>query len=89
METLRRAKDTSDDADLQRSLLRETLRLFEKTASTLSLENVREAADEFSNLQFFSGAVELAIVVAKESDRGNLALRYLAEGKPQGVSGAY
>ena len=33
-----------------------------------------------------SGGIELSLCVAKETDRGNKALRWVREGKPQDVS---
>ena len=43
---------------------------------------------KFTELNCYGGAIEIAMTVAKESDRGNLALAYLHDSKPQGDSRA-
>lgn len=49
----------------------------------MSLENLRSAVGEYAKLQFYAGAFSLALVVARESDRGNRALSWVKENKPQ------
>ncbi|KAK6529667.1 hypothetical protein TWF281_008830 [Arthrobotrys megalospora] len=81
IEQLRKARDTVDH-DTKSRLLQESERLFSQVASTLSLDTLKDAMAEFLSLQFPSGAIRLALSVAKESDRGNLAFAYLLDGSP-------
>ncbi len=81
IELLKRAKENRNLGERD-SLLRNCLELFQKTASTLSLANLKDTMDEFCNLQFYPGALALAFTVAKASDPYNVASTYLADGKP-------
>jgi nuclear pore complex protein Nup155 len=64
-------------------LLNESLRLFQQVAGSLSFQNLQSAVDQFTSLQFFAGAINLSLLVAKESDRGNKAQSWVNEGSPQ------
>ncbi|KAF8460382.1 Non-repetitive/WGA-negative nucleoporin C-terminal-domain-containing protein [Kalaharituber pfeilii] len=79
VEQLRKAANEGDP-DLKQRMLRESLRLFEQTASSLTMDNLKETVLEFQALGFYQGAVELPLVAAKEFDRGNLALNYINDG---------
>jgi nuclear pore complex protein Nup155 len=61
------------------------LRLFEETAAALDIENLKDTIAEYRGLQYYPGAVQLALTVAQEADRGNQALVYLHEGPPTTV----
>jgi len=63
----------------------ECLSLFERSAGSLSLENLKEAVDEFRELKFHSGSVQLALAVAKYSDPTGAGIQYAAEGQPKDV----
>jgi len=67
------------------ALLMECLSLFERSAGSLSLENLREAVDEFKLLKFHSGSVQLALAVAKYSDPTGAGIQYAVEGQPRDV----
>jgi nuclear pore complex protein Nup155 len=67
------------------ALLMECLSLFERSAGSLSLENLKEAVDEFRELKFHSGSVQLALAVAKYSDPTGAGIQYAAEGQPKDV----
>ncbi|KAK6340747.1 hypothetical protein TWF696_009071 [Orbilia brochopaga] len=82
IEQLRKARDMIDP-DSKMRLLQESERLFSQVASTLSQDTLRDAMAEFLSLQYPSGAIRLALSVAKESDRGNLALAYMLDGCPE------
>lgn len=79
IEQVRRAK-TEADPDARQRLLRESLRLFEETAGSLTMENLRDTLGEYRSLSYYPGAVQLALKVANENDRGNEALGFLADG---------
>ncbi|KAF3942199.1 hypothetical protein ABW19_dt0210033 [Dactylella cylindrospora] len=81
IEQLRKARDMVDP-DSKMRLLQESERLFSQVASTLTLDTLKDAMEEYLSLQYPSGAIRLALNVAKESDRGNLALSYLLDGTP-------
>jgi hypothetical protein len=49
------------------------------------LDNLKDAVDEFRELRFHSGSVQLALAVAKSSDPTGAALQYAAEGQPKDV----
>ncbi|KAH6673645.1 putative nucleoporin [Halenospora varia] len=82
-EQLKKASETGISQDMVRNLLHESLRLFQQVASALSLENLQSAVDQFSALQFYAGAISLTLLVAKESDRGNTALNWVNDNKPE------
>ncbi|KAK6511470.1 hypothetical protein TWF481_000386 [Arthrobotrys musiformis] len=81
IEQLRKARDTVD-IDTKSRLLQESEHLFSQVASTLSVDTLTDAMGEFLSLQFPSGAIRIALDVAKASDRGNLAIGYLLDGSP-------
>ncbi|BFZ64082.1 hypothetical protein YB2330_005220 [Saitoella coloradoensis] len=83
IEQLRRAKQQVEGSEDRYELLRESLRLFTKTAGSLSVDTLKEAVDEFQTLNFHAGAIELALDVAKACDPNQLAFGYLADGKAE------
>ncbi len=84
-ELLKRSSEAGSDSESGRNLLNESLRLFKQVAGTLSLEQLQWAAQNFTNMQFYAGAIQLALDVAHESDRGNRALSWIQEGRPDQV----
>jgi nuclear pore complex protein Nup155 len=87
-EQLKKAEEMDPMTDMRRNLLVESLRLFEQVAGSLSHEYLQSAVTIFTNLDFFAGAIQLALSVASESDRGNVALAWVNDGKPEGDSRA-
>src|ERR1700730_9238202 len=81
---LRRAKEASQGGE-RMALLMECLSLFERSAGSLSLDNLKDAVDEFRDLKFYSGSVQLALAVAKYSDPTGAGLQYAIEGQPKDV----
>lgn len=79
IEQVRRAK-TEADPDARQRLLRESLRLFEETAGSVTVDSLRDTLGEYRSLSYYPGAVQLALKVANENDRGNEALGFLADG---------
>jgi nuclear pore complex protein Nup155 len=82
-EQLKKASEVGGDTDLGRNLLNESLRLFQQVAEALTFENLQNAATQYAGLQFFAGAISLALRVAKESDRGLRALAWVKDGRDQ------
>jgi nuclear pore complex protein Nup155 len=85
---LRRAKEAAEGGE-RMGLLLECLSLFERSAGSLSLDNLKDAVDEFRELKFHTGSVQLALAVAKSSDPTGAAIQYVAEGQPKDVSPTY
>ena len=81
-EQLKKASEAGTSTDLSRKLLNESLRLLQKVAASLSLEQLRWAVEQYIALQFFAGAIQLSLSVAHEHDRGNAALAWANEGRP-------
>jgi nuclear pore complex protein Nup155 len=81
-EQLKKASEAGVSKDMSRNLLNESLRLFQQVAGSLSFENLQSAVQQYSALQFYAGAINLALKVAQESDRGNTALAWSNENKP-------
>lgn len=83
-EQLKRASELGANTDLGRNVLNESLRLFNQVAGDLTPENLQATVNSYVDLQFFAGAVQLSLNVAKEVDRGNKALHWANDGKPEG-----
>lgn len=78
VEQVKKAK-SEKDPETKARLSRESLRLFEESAAGLSMDNLREIIRDFCELEYYPGAVQLALTVAKEADRGNLSHQFLTE----------
>ncbi|GKU05553.1 hypothetical protein FLAG1_08433 [Fusarium langsethiae] len=81
-EQLKRASDQPLQTNQSRSLLHESLRLFEKVAGSLTFANLQTAVQQYIDLKYYAGAIQLCLVVAREKDRGNTALSWVNDGKP-------
>ncbi|POR37452.1 Putative nucleoporin [Tolypocladium paradoxum] len=81
-EQLKRASEQPLNTSLSRSLLHESLKLFEKVAGSLTFANLQSAVTQYVDLKYYAGAVQLCLVVAREKDRGNTALLWVNDGKP-------
>jgi len=84
-EQLRRAAEAGSGSELGRNLLNESLRLFKQVSENLSMEQLQWAVGQYLSMEFYAGAIELALNVARESDRGNRALSWIQDGRPEGV----
>ncbi|KAI0888548.1 nucleoporin-domain-containing protein [Annulohypoxylon maeteangense] len=83
-EQLKRASEPSLNPNTSRTLLHESLRLFEKVAKSLTQANLESAIEQYVGLRYYAGAIQLCLVVASEKDRGNAALSWVNDGKPVG-----
>ncbi|KAI5459745.1 Non-repetitive/WGA-negative nucleoporin C-terminal-domain-containing protein [Mariannaea sp. PMI_226] len=81
-EQLKRASDQPSNTNQSRSLLHESLRLFEKVAGSLTFANLQSAVTQYIALNYYAGAIQLCLIVAREKDRGNTALLWINDGKP-------
>ncbi|KIW80995.1 hypothetical protein Z517_04018 [Fonsecaea pedrosoi CBS 271.37] len=82
-EQLRRAAEAGTNNDSSRNLLNESLKLFEKVAHSLPHDYLESAVKQYTDLQFFAGAIQLVLRVAHEKDKANEALSWMAEGRPE------
>ena len=81
-EQLRRASEADTNSDTSRNLLNESLKLFEQVAHSLPNDYLQSAVKQYTDLQFFAGAIQLVLRVAHEKDKANEALSWMAEGRP-------
>ncbi|OAA66487.1 nucleoporin [Niveomyces insectorum RCEF 264] len=81
-EQLQRASEQMKSPSTARSLLNESQQLFERVAGSLSFANLTAAVTQYVQLKYYAGAIKLCLVVAKEKDRGNAALAWINDGKP-------
>lgn len=81
-EQLNKASDASTNSETARKLLNESLRLLQKetVVAALTMDQLQWAMNGYTSLEFFAGAIELALKVAQEHDKGNRALSWLQEG---------
>ncbi|KAF1946917.1 nucleoporin-domain-containing protein [Clathrospora elynae] len=78
-ENLKKAADSGANAERGRILLNDSMRLFEQVAKSLSVENLTATVNKYIELEFYAGAIRLALKVAQESDRGNKALSWIRD----------
>ena len=84
-ELLKRSSEAGGESESGRNLLNESLGLFKQVAGSLPMDRLQWAVESFTNLQFYAGAIQLALDVAQESDRGNRALAWIQDGRPDQV----
>jgi len=81
-EQLQRGSEQRQNPSALRTLLAESLRLFQQVAGGLTFPNLQIAVEQFVELKYYAGAIQLCLSVAREKDRGNAALTWVNEGKP-------
>lgn len=81
-EQVKRASEAGSNSEQGRILLNESLRLFKRVAGSLSMEHLQWAVEQYTNLQFFAGAIQLCLDVAQEADRANRALSWVRDNSP-------
>ena len=84
-ELLKRASEAGSETEFGRNLLNEGLNLFKRVAGSLSMEQLQWVVQQFVAMQFYAGAIQLSLNVAQEADRGNRALAWIQEGRPENV----
>ncbi|KAK5093366.1 hypothetical protein LTR70_004738 [Exophiala xenobiotica] len=80
-EQLKRASEAQANAEYSRNLLNESLKLFEQVSHSLPQDYLQSAVQEYIDLQFFAGAIQLALKVAYEHDKTNDALAWMNDGR--------
>ncbi|GAB7362931.1 hypothetical protein MBLNU230_g3230t1 [Neophaeotheca triangularis] len=82
-EQLKRASEAGASTESGRILLNESQRLFQKVASSLSIEHLEWAISRYIDMAFYAGAIQLCIVVAAARDKAKSAQAWLKDGRPQ------
>lgn len=91
-EQVKRAVEAGFQSEAGRTLLNESLRLFQKVAGSLTIGDVADSGPEghvkwaighYENMQFYAGAIQLCLTVADEKDKSGVALTYLRDEKPE------
>ncbi|RAL07213.1 putative non-repetitive nucleoporin [Aspergillus homomorphus CBS 101889] len=83
-ELLKRATEVGSNSELGRNLLNDSLHLFQQVSENLPMDYLVSAVDSYIKNEFFAGAIQLALNVAARSDKANLALAWLVDGRPAG-----
>ncbi|RMZ73349.1 non-repetitive nucleoporin [Pyrenophora seminiperda CCB06] len=83
-ESLKKAADLGVNAERGRQLLNDSMGLFEQVAKSLSYENLSATVNQYIQLEFYAGAIKVALKVAHEWDRGNKALSWVRDNRDHG-----
>ncbi|KAJ1969300.1 hypothetical protein IWQ62_000705 [Dispira parvispora] len=75
MEQLKRTQDSADRSEQMRAL-QESLQLFRRISSHLSVPTLNDICATYRNFKFHTGAVDLALACARAVDPADLALSY-------------
>ncbi|KAJ2977007.1 hypothetical protein NUW58_g7941 [Xylaria curta] len=81
-EQLKKASEPSLNPNVSRTLLHDSLKHFQKVASGLSQANLESAIQQYIDLRYYAGAIQLCLSVADARDRGKSALYWVNDGKP-------
>ncbi|KAI9662818.1 MAG: hypothetical protein M1821_007864 [Bathelium mastoideum] len=81
-EMLKRALEAGANSERGRASLNESLKLFQKVAGALTMEQMQSIIEQYINLEFFAGAIQLCLDVAKALDPSNRALAWIEQGCP-------
>ena len=87
-ENLKRSAEKGKLTEFGRSLLNESLRLFNTVVDSLSLPQLQDAVSQYIQMEFWAGAIELCLELAREKDRGNRALAWIEAGRPENDTAA-
>ncbi|KAL4892414.1 Non-repetitive/WGA-negative nucleoporin C-terminal-domain-containing protein [Aspergillus ambiguus] len=85
-ELLKRATEAGSNSELGRNLLNESLHLFQQVSENLPMDYLVSAVESYIANQFFAGAIQLSLNVAARSDKANMALSWIVDGRPDGDS---
>jgi nuclear pore complex protein Nup155 len=85
-ELLKKATEAGSSSSSSRSLLNDSLKLFQRVAASLTNENLMKATEAYISNDFYAGAIRLLLTVAEQVDRANAALSWIRDGQPEGDS---
>lgn len=80
-EQVKRASEAGGQSESGRVWLNESQRLFQKVAMSLSMEHLQWAVDQYKQMRFYAGAIQLCLVVAEAKDRAKRALAFVKDGQ--------
>jgi len=83
-EQLKKASAPSLNPNTSRSLLYDSLKHFQKVAGSLTQANLESAIQQYIDLRYYAGAIQLCLSVADAKDRGKTALYWMNDGSPAG-----
>lgn len=81
LEHLARARNITTDPELKAQHLRDSLDMFKKAAGYITFASVDEAMQGYCQVDFFAGAVQVALYGAETVDPSQLAQGYVREGR--------
>lgn len=81
-EHLKRASEQTTNPNVLRQLLADSLHLFERVAGSLTFVNLESAVQQYVEVHYYAGAIQLCLRVAREKDRGNSALSWIKDNRP-------
>ncbi|KAI0452033.1 Non-repetitive/WGA-negative nucleoporin C-terminal-domain-containing protein [Xylaria acuta] len=81
-EQLKKASEPSLNPNASRTLLHDSLKHFQKVAGGLTQTNLESAIQQYIQLRYYAGAIQLCLLVADARDRGKSALYWVNDGKP-------
>ena len=82
-ELLKKASEAGSSSASSRSLLNDSLKLFQRVAGSLTNENLTKATEAYIANGFYAGAIRLLLTVAEQVDRANAALSWIRDGQPE------
>lgn len=83
-DSVKRASEAGSLGDSGRTLLNESQKLFKKVAASLSMEHLHWAVEQYADMQYWAGAIELCLTVAAQKDTARQALAWHRDGRPEG-----
>ncbi|KAA8646885.1 hypothetical protein EYZ11_005975 [Aspergillus tanneri] len=82
-ELLKRATEAGANSEFGRNLLNESLHLFQQVSESLPMDYLVSAVESYISNQFFAGAIQLSLHAAARSDKANMALSWIVDGRPE------
>ncbi|KAI1824562.1 nucleoporin-domain-containing protein [Xylaria intraflava] len=83
-EQLKKASEPTLNPNASRTLLHDSLKHFQRVAGSLTQANLDAAIQQYIQLRYYAGAIQLCLVVADAKDRSKSALYWVNDGKPAG-----
>ena len=83
-ELVKRASQAGNNSEFGRNILNESLQLFKQVTAVLNMEQLYWTVQQYKQMQFFAGAIQLILKIAQDKDRGNSALAWIQDGRPDG-----
>ncbi|KAF2091757.1 non-repetitive nucleoporin [Saccharata proteae CBS 121410] len=82
-EQLKQASELGANSDAGRAKLNESANNFSTVSASLSMPLLQAVIDRYIEMEFYAGAIRLALRVADHLDRGKKALSFVKDGSPE------